>query len=72
MEDAIRNAVAHLKPGEVVTASQLAPRLGLEERTIGMWLDVLCGEGLLIPEHSVLSDIHPGQHVTRYRVPPSA
>jgi hypothetical protein len=71
MEDAIRTAVAQLKPGEVITASQLAPRLGLDENTIGMWLDVLCGEGKLIPEHSVLSDIHPGQHVTHYRVPPS-
>ena len=70
MEEAIRTAVASLKAGDVITAAQLAPRLHLDEKTIGIWLDVLAGEGRLIPEHSVLSEIHPGEHITRYRVPP--
>jgi hypothetical protein len=72
MEDAIRKAVASLKPGDVFTAAQLAPRLDLDEKAIGIWLDVLVGEGKLVPEHSVLSDIHPGEHVTRYRIPPNS
>ena len=71
MEEAIRNAVAGLKPGEVVTAAQLAPRLDLDEKMVGIWLDVLAGEGRLIPEHRVLSEIHPGEHVVQYRIPPT-
>jgi len=71
MEEAIRTAVGNLKPGEVITAEQLAHRLGLEQATVGMWLDVLAGEGRLISEHRVLSEIRSGDdHVVHYRVPP--
>jgi DNA-binding transcriptional ArsR family regulator len=71
MEEAIRSAVGDLKPGDVITAEQLAHRLGLEQQTVGMWLDVLSGEGRLIRENRVLSDIRPdSKHVPSYRVPP--
>jgi hypothetical protein len=71
MEQAVRAAVAEFRPGETITAADLAHRLGLEEQTVGIWLDVLAGEGRLIPEHRVLSEIRPdAKHVVCYRVPP--
>jgi len=73
MEDAIRAAVGKLKPGEVITADQLARRLDLDTKTVSMWLDVLAGEGRLVCEHRVLSEIRPeGEHTLHYRVPPYA
>jgi hypothetical protein len=71
MEEAIRSAIGDLKPGEVITAEQLAHRLGLDQKTVGIWLDVLAGEGRLISEHRVLSEIRSDEsHVVLYRVPP--
>ncbi len=69
MEEAVRAAVAKLKPGDVTTSEQLARSLGLDDSQIGIWLDVLAGEGLLIPEHRVLSEAADGKPVIHYRVP---
>jgi hypothetical protein len=70
MESAIRTAIDKMQPGTTTTAKELGHRLGLDEAQVGIWLDVLAGEGLLIPEHRVLSELRPGaEHVVRYRLP---
>ena len=71
MEDAIRAAVANLRPNETITAERLAHQLGLDQNQVGVWLDVLAGEGKLMRENKVISEIHPGEEpVVWYRVPP--
>jgi hypothetical protein len=69
MEQAIRTAVAKLKPGDVTTSEQLARSLGIDQSQVAMWLDLLCGEGLLIPEHGILSEAANGKSAVHYRVP---
>jgi hypothetical protein len=71
MEEAIRAAVADLKPDEVITPERLARQLGLDQNEVGVWLDLLAAEGRLIRENRVLSEIRPdAEQVVWYRVPP--
>jgi alkylated DNA nucleotide flippase Atl1 len=69
MEEAVRAAVTGLKPGDVTTSEQIARALGLDQSQVGIWLDVLAGEGLLIPEHAVLSEAAHAKAAVHYRVP---
>jgi hypothetical protein len=69
VEDAIRTAISKMQPGTATTANELSHRLGLDESQVGMWLDLLAGEGLLIPEHRTLSEAAGGKPATHYRVP---
>ena len=69
MEEAVRAAVAALKPGDVMTSEQLARTLDLDQNLVGIWLDVLAGEGLLIPEHRILSEAAAAKAVIHYRIP---
>lgn len=69
MEEAVRSAVARLKPGDVTTSDQIAHSLGLDQNQVRIWLDLLAGEGLLIPEHRILSEAHDAKPVIHYRVP---
>jgi len=69
VEEAIRAAVARLKPGDVVTAERLARQLDLEQTQVAAWLDLLAADGLLIPEHRVLSEAAHAKPVIQYRVP---
>ena len=69
MEEAVRAAVSRLKPGDVTTSEQLARSLALDKNEVGIWLDVLAAEGLLIPEHGILSEAAHAQPAIHYRVP---
>jgi transcription initiation factor IIE alpha subunit len=69
MEDAVRVAVAALRPGDVITSEQLARTLGLDQNQVGIWLDLLAAEGLLIPEHRILSEAADAKPVIHFRVP---
>jgi hypothetical protein len=69
VEEAIRAAVAGLKPGDVITAERLARRLDLDQAQVSTWLDLLAAEGRLIPEHRTLSEAAEAKPVVQYRVP---
>jgi DNA-binding GntR family transcriptional regulator len=69
MEEAVRNAVTGLRPGDVITAHQLARSLDLDRNEVGVLLDVLAAEGLLIPEHAILAEAAHAQPEIHYRVP---
>ena len=69
MEEAVRAAVTGLRPGDVITPEQLARSLDLDQNEVGIWLDVLAAEGLLIPEHAILSEAAHAKPAIHYRVP---
>jgi len=69
MQEEVRTAVARLKPGDVTTAEQIARSLGLDQNQVSIWLDVLAGEGLLIPEHRILAEAADAKALVHYRVP---
>jgi transcription initiation factor IIE alpha subunit len=69
MEEAVRVAVAALRPGDVITSEQLARSLDLDQNLVGIWLDVLAGEGLLIPEHRILSEAADAKPIIHFRIP---
>jgi hypothetical protein len=69
MEETVRTAVAGFHPGHVFTCEQLAHSLDLDQNQVGIWLDVLAGEGLLIPEHRILSEAVDAKPAIHYRVP---
>jgi predicted ArsR family transcriptional regulator len=69
VEQEIRAAVAELRPGHVITAAQLADRLGVDEKQVTVWLDLLASEGVLNAEHRIIAEAERGEPVMQYRVP---
>ena len=58
-----------MHPGHVFSAHDLARQLALDETQVGIWLDVLAQECVVIPEHGIESEAADGATHINYRVP---